>query len=122
MGRARLIEEEEIRRNGGIRGEAALGKPDDGMETAFTHEVFLDSELGIVIAEEESVRQDDDRAASLFQPFYFQRHEKVSRLGASHIRGEGQLVALRSDAAVGRIHGFIVYEVICHVFAEILFI
>ena len=56
--RAGAVEEEQVRRDGRIRREDAVGEPDDGVEVVLLEQVFLDAGADAV-AEERAVRDDD---------------------------------------------------------------
>jgi hypothetical protein len=51
-----LIEEQKVRRDRSVRGKAALRQADDRMQIALFEKVFLNSNLRIIISEEESIR------------------------------------------------------------------
>ena len=104
LGGAGAVKEQDVRGDGGIRGEDAAGHTDDGVEIELRQQLFLDVDLGVVGAEKEAVGQDHRRAAVGFQPVHDDGHEEVGGLGAGQIAGEMVLDLRFLAAAVRGIH------------------
>ena len=101
---AGAVEEEDVGGDGGVGGEDAGGKADDGVEVEFGEEFLLDVDLGVVGAEEKAVGEDDGGAAAGLEAVHDDGHEEVGGLGAGEVGGEMALDVGLFAAAVGRIH------------------
>ena len=99
-----ILKKEDIGRNTGIRSENTGRQTDNGVEIESGQELFLDIELGVVRAKEETVRKDDRRASVFLQTVEDQRHKEIGRFTAGQIVGEVALDVGLFAAAVGRIH------------------
>ena len=99
-----ILEKEDIGRNAGIRRKDTAWQTDNGVEIESGQELFLDIELGVVRAKEETVRKDDRRASVFLQTVEDQRHKEIGRFTAGQIVGEVALDVGLFAAAVGRIH------------------
>lgn len=74
------------------------------MKVEFSQKFLLQGHFGVVLAEQESVRQNYRSPTVLFQPLHDQSHEKVGSFAALEFFGEVVLDGLVLVATIGRIH------------------
>ena len=87
LGRLALLEEEQVRADAGVGLEDAVGQPNDGVQVALLHEVFLEPRLH-AFAEERAVGQDHRGPAARLEQADDQGQEQVGRLAGLEMLGE----------------------------------
>ena len=102
--RSIVIEEQDIRCDGGVRREHAPRHPDNCMEVEILQQFFLDVDFYVISSEQEAVRQDNRGPPSLFHPVHDDGHKEVCRFAPCEIIREVALHVCLLTASIGRIH------------------
>ena len=100
--RLTLLEEQQVGADAGVGFEDAVRQPNDGVEVALLHQMFLEPRLD-ALAEKRAVRQHNGGAAAGLQQANDEREEKIGCLSCLKVFGEVGLDAVFLAASKGRI-------------------
>ena len=99
-----VVKEKDIGSNAGVWRKDAARHTDNGMQIEAIQQLFLDAQLGIVIAKQEAIRQYYGSPAILLEPVHNHGHEKICRFTAGQIIREISLYAGIFMSAIRGIH------------------